>query len=70
MAVTKGHGNPKWNREETILALDLYFKLDGQAVAPTDMAVPELSKFLRGLPYLSFDCEEELNFPERRRRKV
>jgi hypothetical protein len=31
MAVTKGHGNPKWMKEETILALDLYLKA-GKAI--------------------------------------
>jgi len=29
MAVTHGHGNPKWTRDETILALDLYFDCKG-----------------------------------------
>ena len=26
MAVTHGDGNPKWKRDGTILALDLYFE--------------------------------------------
>lgn len=30
MAVTKGHGNPNWNRDETILALEAYFALGGK----------------------------------------
>jgi hypothetical protein len=29
MAVTQGHGNPNWTRDETILALDLYLKSSG-----------------------------------------
>ena len=29
MAVTGGRGNPNWTREEVILALDLYFELEG-----------------------------------------
>lgn len=53
MAVTKGHGNPKWNREETILALELYFEFDGNPPSKSAPAVSELSEFLRQLPYHS-----------------
>ena len=51
MAVTKGHGNPKWTRDETILALDLYFDSDGQIPSSNSAEVIELSDLLRCLPY-------------------
>ena len=34
MAVTQGHGNPNWTRDETILALDLFLQLDGNVPSP------------------------------------
>jgi len=51
MAKTQGHGNPKWTREETILALDLYLQLDGIVPSPKSQEVIELSHVLRSLPY-------------------
>jgi 5-methylcytosine-specific restriction protein A len=51
MAVTKGHGNPNWTREEVILALDLYNELKGSIPGPSDKRVIALSKELRSLPY-------------------
>lgn len=51
MAVTKGQGNPSWNLDETILALDLYFRLDGRLPNKNDDSVRELSELLRSLPY-------------------
>ena len=51
MARTHGHGNPKWNREETILALDLYFRCDGHVPSGEDARVVELSKVLRALHF-------------------
>lgn len=50
MAVTQGHGNPDWSRDETILALDLYLKSANQVPGPADPRVIELSKKLRALP--------------------
>lgn len=50
MAVTQGHGNPDWSRDETILALDLYFKCGGQVPGETDPRVVALSSKLRMLP--------------------
>lgn len=51
MAITHGHGNPSWTRDETILALALYLEL-GRAVPPEeDPAVQNLSTILRSLPY-------------------
>jgi 5-methylcytosine-specific restriction protein A len=49
--VTEGHGNPKWTREETILALDLYLRSEGSIPPKTHPAVVELSQLLRSLPY-------------------
>jgi 5-methylcytosine-specific restriction protein A len=51
MAVTKGHGNPKWTREELILALDLYFQTRNSLPGPKDQRVIALSRELRSLPY-------------------
>ncbi len=51
MARTSGHGNPKWNRDETILALDLYFDCEGAIPSHLDQRIVELSNFLRRLPY-------------------
>lgn len=53
MAITHGHGNPNWTREETILALELYFSLNGATPDPRDPRVQALSKYLRSLPYHS-----------------
>jgi 5-methylcytosine-specific restriction enzyme A len=50
MAVTQGHGNPDWSRDEVILALDLYFRCAGSMPGPNDPRVVELSKILRALP--------------------
>ncbi len=51
MAVTKGHGNPDWNRDETILALDTYFTLGGKNPSAKDPRIVALSQTLRALPY-------------------
>jgi len=51
MAVTQGHGNPKWTRDETILALDLYLSLEGQVPSPKATRIINLSNLLRSLPY-------------------
>ncbi len=51
MAVTKGHGNPNWNRDETILALEAYFALGGKNPSAKDPLIIALSKTLRSLPY-------------------
>lgn len=51
MAVTRGHGNPKWTREEVILALDLYLSCKGVIPSRNDRRVNELSALLRKLPY-------------------
>lgn len=51
MARTQGHGNPNWTRDETILALDLYFDLDGKIPPGSDERVKALSEVLRRFPY-------------------
>lgn len=51
MAVTQGHGNPNWTRDETILALDVYFDTLGKSPGPSDPAIIALSDLLRALPY-------------------
>lgn len=51
MAVTHGHGNPRWNRDETILALEAYFALAGKNPSAKDPQIIALSETLRALPY-------------------
>ena len=51
MAVTRGQGNPKWTRDETILALDLYLDVGGKIPSKLDDRVQELSELLRAFPY-------------------
>ena len=51
MAITRGHGNPKWTRDEVILALDLYFDCAGKIPSPKDKRVIELSEILRAFPH-------------------
>jgi 5-methylcytosine-specific restriction protein A len=42
--------NPNWNRDETILALDLYFREPGTVGRSDHQKVIELSKYLNSLP--------------------
>ena len=42
--------NPKWHRDEIILALDLYFRLDPGQISARNPAIIELSKVLNKLP--------------------
>jgi 5-methylcytosine-specific restriction protein A len=51
MAVTKGHGNPNWTREEVILAIELYNRVEESIPGPNDQRVIALSEELRSLPY-------------------
>ena len=53
MAVTKGHGNPDWTRDEVILALELYHTCGGQISDSTDDRVRKLSCELRAFPHHS-----------------
>jgi 5-methylcytosine-specific restriction protein A len=51
MARTHGHGNPNWSRDETILALNLYFQCGQESPDASDKRVVELSNLLRRLPF-------------------
>lgn len=51
MAVTQGHGNPNWTRDETILALELFLSSGEQMPSPRSADVVALSNMLRSLPY-------------------
>lgn len=59
MAVTKGHGNPNWTRDETVLALDLYLSCEGAIPSKSDERVKNLSELLRSFPYHSFSARKE-----------
>ena len=59
MAVTHGHGNPDWTRDETILALDLYFDCKGHIPSGSDKRVQALSDLLRAFPYHSRAARKE-----------
>lgn len=59
MAVTKGHGNPDWTRDEIILALDLYFQCSGIVPGPADPQVVALSQVIRSLPIHSGATKRE-----------
>lgn len=50
MARTSGHGNPRWTREEVILALALYLDCREAIPGPRDPRVIELSNLLRRNP--------------------
>ncbi|MDB6118393.1 MAG: endonuclease [Verrucomicrobiaceae bacterium] len=51
MARTHGHGNPDWTRDETILALGLYFECEGRVPSKGDERVKALSELLRRFPH-------------------
>jgi len=59
MPVAHGHGNPKWTREEIILALDLYFDCKGKVPSASDSRVKELSETLKAFPYHSLTSRKE-----------
>jgi 5-methylcytosine-specific restriction protein A len=59
MAVTSGHGNPNWTRDEVILALALYFECGGKLPSPRDARVQELSEVLRAFPYHSESARKD-----------
>ena len=49
MAVTSGQGNPNWTREETALALELYFSIGEKMPSSSDEKVITLANFLRAM---------------------
>jgi 5-methylcytosine-specific restriction enzyme A len=59
MAVTQGHGNPSWTREETILALALYFELGKRVPSEDHPDVRKLSSLLRSLPYHAISARKQ-----------
>jgi 5-methylcytosine-specific restriction enzyme A len=59
MARTHGHGNPNWTRDETILALALYFASGKAIPSRSDSRVHGLSELLRSLPYHSNSAKNE-----------
>jgi 5-methylcytosine-specific restriction enzyme A len=59
MAVTHGHGNPNWTRDEVILALDLYFDCKGRIPGQSDPRVKALSELLRAFPHHSVAARKE-----------
>jgi 5-methylcytosine-specific restriction enzyme A len=59
MAVTHGHGNPNWTRDEVILALDLYFACTGSIPGQSDPRVVALSDLLRAFPHHSAAARKE-----------
>ena len=59
MAVTHGHGNPNWTRDETILALNLLFQLGDANPSPFDERVIKLSETLNQLPIHPYELRKE-----------
>ena len=58
MAVTKGQGNPNWSKDETILALNLFFEFNQNIPGPNDEKIIELSKLLRKYPFHSIEARK------------
>jgi 5-methylcytosine-specific restriction enzyme A len=59
MARTQGHGNPKWTRDEAILALALYFESGKKILPKTDPRVESLSEILRQMPFHDVDARKD-----------
>lgn len=51
--------NPKWHRDEIILALDLYFSTDRGSIDDKNPRIQELSKILNDLPLFPDRPDEE-----------
>ncbi len=52
--------NPKWTRDELILALDLYFKIDASYIDSKNKDVIELSKILNNLPIHKKESKDDV----------
>ncbi|SKB62743.1 5-methylcytosine-specific restriction enzyme A [Parapedobacter luteus] len=52
--------NPKWHRDELILALDLYFKLEPGQIHARNPTIVELSQTLNALPFSDAKTDAEL----------
>ena len=50
MPATEGQGNPRWTKDETILALNAFFQYGDRLPNKDDEIVIELSKLLNKLP--------------------
>jgi 5-methylcytosine-specific restriction protein A len=61
MAVTKGQGNPKWTRDETALALELYLQRDQKMPSSTDREVIALSTYIRSME-IHKDAHKNVSF--------
>ncbi len=59
MAITSGHGNPNWTREEVVLALELYFECRERVPSANDPRVRALSEVLRAFPHHSLAARKE-----------
>ena len=51
--------NPKWHRDELILALDLYFRHSPSHISKTHPEIIELSRLLKELPIYSEEVNKE-----------
>ena len=51
--------NPKWHRDEIILALDLYFSADRGSIDDKNKKIIELSRVLNKLPLFPDRPDEE-----------
>ncbi|OOG73803.1 HNH endonuclease [Algoriphagus sp. A40] len=56
---TSGKRNPKWHRDEIILALDLYFRLEPGQIHGRNPAVIELSEVINRLPIFDIRPDAE-----------
>ena len=59
MAITSGHGNPNWTRDEVILALALYLECSEKLPSTRDPRIQELSEVLRAFRYHSESARKE-----------
>ncbi len=65
MAITSGHGNPNWTREEVVLALELYLECRERVPSANDPRVSALSEVLRSFPHHSLaDRKESFRNPD------
>ena len=56
--------NPKWHRDEVILALDLYFRIERNSISATNPQIIELSKLLNKLPiHRDYNTTEKFRNP-------
>lgn len=60
--------NPKWHRDETILALDLYFNQNRGSIDKSNPNIIHLSQILNSLPVVDlviwFDTREKAGYTQ------